>query len=53
MFDLLLLGGGRVQALGAIQFQDRRNMDFPDALFDHDFLFAFERLSYSRLRNSP
>ena len=44
VFDLFLLGGSLFQTLSAIQFQDRGDMDLPDALLDRGFLFAFERL---------
>jgi hypothetical protein len=43
-FDLLLLRSDIIHALGAIQFQDRSDMDFPDALLDRGLLLAFERI---------
>jgi hypothetical protein len=39
-----LLRSSFVHTFGAIQLQDRRDMDFPDTLFDRSLLFAFERL---------
>jgi hypothetical protein len=42
IFDLV--NSSFVETLGAVQVQYGRNVDFPDALLDHDFLFAFQRL---------
>ena len=42
IFDRILIAGDFVNALGAIQFQDRIDLDLPDALLEREFLLAFD-----------
>lgn len=53
ILDLLALSSGILDTLCAVQFEDRRHMNLPDALLDRSFFLPSTGFSYSRLRSSP